>query len=54
MIHTKALPACQVCPGAPYLILRKDLELPGVRSAPPKLVGRWLRAHLMASRCDYS
>jgi DNA invertase Pin-like site-specific DNA recombinase len=36
MIHTKALPARQVCPGAPYLILRKDLELPGVRSAPPK------------------
>ena len=36
MIHTKTLPARQVCPGAPYLILRKDLELPGVRSAPPK------------------
>jgi Recombinase/Recombinase zinc beta ribbon domain len=36
MIHTKTLPACQVCPGAPYLILRKDLELPGVRSALPK------------------
>ena len=36
MIHTKTLPARQVCAGAPYLILRKDLELPGVRSAPPK------------------
>ncbi len=36
MIHTKTLPARQVCPGAPYLILRKDLELPSVRSAPPK------------------
>jgi len=36
MIHTKALPARQVCPGAPYVILRKDLELPGVRSVPPK------------------
>jgi DNA invertase Pin-like site-specific DNA recombinase len=36
MIHTKTLPARQVCPGAPYLILRKDLELPGVRPAPPK------------------
>jgi excisionase family DNA binding protein len=36
MIHTKTLPARQVCPGAPYLILRKDLELPGVRSSPPK------------------
>jgi hypothetical protein len=36
MIHTKTLPARQVCPGAPYIILRKDLELPGVRSAPPK------------------
>jgi hypothetical protein len=36
MIHTKTLPARQVCPGAPYLIFRKDLELPGVRSAPPK------------------
>jgi DNA invertase Pin-like site-specific DNA recombinase len=36
MIHTKTLPARQVCPGAPYLILRKDLELPGVRSALPK------------------
>jgi hypothetical protein len=35
MIHTKALPARQVCPGAPYVILRKDLELPGVRSVPP-------------------
>ena len=36
MIHTKTLPARQVCPGAPYIILREDLELPGVRSAPPK------------------
>ena len=36
MIHTKALPARQVCPGAPYVILLKDLELPGVRSVPPK------------------
>ena len=36
MIHTKTLPARQVCPGAPYIILRKDLELPGVRSAPPQ------------------
>jgi hypothetical protein len=35
MIHTKTLPARQVCPGAPYIILRKDLELPGVRSASP-------------------
>jgi excisionase family DNA binding protein len=35
MIHTKTLPAHQVCPGAPYVILRKDLELPGVRTAPP-------------------
>jgi hypothetical protein len=35
MIHTKTLPARQVCPGAPYVILRKDLELPGVRSVPP-------------------
>ena len=35
MIHTKTLPARQVCPGAPYVILRKDLELPGVRCAPP-------------------
>ncbi|MGD0107048.1 MAG: hypothetical protein ABSC06_23870 [Rhodopila sp.] len=36
MIHTKTLPARQVCPGAPCIILRKDLELPSVRSAPPK------------------
>jgi excisionase family DNA binding protein len=36
MIHTKTLPARQVCPGAPYVILRQDLELPGVRSAPPR------------------
>ena len=35
-IHTKTLAARQVCPGAPYIILRKDLELPGVRSASPK------------------
>ncbi len=35
MIHTKTLPASQVCPGAPYVIRRQDLELPGVRSAPP-------------------
>jgi DNA invertase Pin-like site-specific DNA recombinase len=35
MIHTKKLPARQVCPGAPYVILRQDLDLPGVRSAPP-------------------
>jgi excisionase family DNA binding protein len=34
MIHNKTLPARQVCPGAPYVILRQDLELPGVRSAP--------------------
>jgi excisionase family DNA binding protein len=33
MIHTQTLPARQVCPGAPYVILRQDLELPGVRSA---------------------
>jgi DNA invertase Pin-like site-specific DNA recombinase len=36
MIHTKTLPARQVCPGAPYVILRQDLELPGVRSAPSR------------------
>jgi DNA invertase Pin-like site-specific DNA recombinase len=36
LIHAKTLPARQVCPGAPYIILRKDLELPGVRSASPK------------------
>jgi hypothetical protein len=36
MIHTETLPARQVCPGTPYLILHKDLELPGVRSAPHK------------------
>jgi excisionase family DNA binding protein len=36
MIHTKTLPARQVCPGAPYIILREDLELPGVRSAAPR------------------
>ncbi len=35
MIHTKTLPARQVCPGAPYIILRQDLDLPGVRSMPP-------------------
>ncbi len=35
MIHTKTLPASQVCPGAPYVIRRQDLELPGVRSVPP-------------------
>jgi excisionase family DNA binding protein len=35
MIHNKTLPARQVCPGAPYVILRQDLELPGVRSVPP-------------------
>jgi excisionase family DNA binding protein len=35
MIHTKTLPARQVCPGAPYVILRQDLDLPGVRSVPP-------------------
>jgi excisionase family DNA binding protein len=34
MIRTKTLPVRQVCPGAPYLILRQDLELPGVRSVP--------------------
>jgi excisionase family DNA binding protein len=34
MIHTKTLPARQVCPGAPYIILRQDLELPGVRPVP--------------------
>jgi excisionase family DNA binding protein len=33
MIHNKTLPARQVCPGAPYIILRRDLELPGVRPA---------------------
>jgi excisionase family DNA binding protein len=33
MIHTQTLPARQVCPGAPYVIRRQDLELPGVRSA---------------------
>src|SRR5690348_15263971 len=36
MIHTKTLPARQVCPGAPYVIRRQDLELPGVRSMPPR------------------
>jgi hypothetical protein len=36
MIHTKTLPARQVCPGAPYIILRQDLDLPGVRSAAPR------------------
>ena len=36
MIHTKALPARQVCPGAPYVIRRQDLELPEVRSTPPR------------------
>jgi hypothetical protein len=36
MIHTKTLPARQVCPGAPYIILRQDLELPGVRPAQPR------------------
>ena len=35
MIHTKTLPARQVCPGAPYVILRQDLDLPGVRPVPP-------------------
>lgn len=35
MIHSKTLPARQVCPGAPYVIHRQDLELPGVRSVPP-------------------
>ena len=35
MIHSKTLPASQVCPGAPYVILRQDLALPGVRPAPP-------------------
>jgi excisionase family DNA binding protein len=35
MIHAKTLSAHQVCPGAPYVIRRQDLELPGVRSAPP-------------------
>jgi len=35
MIHAKTLPARQVCPGAPYVIFRQDLELPGVRSTPP-------------------
>lgn len=35
MIRTKTLPARQVCPGAPYVILRKDLDLPGVRFAAP-------------------
>ena len=34
MIHTKTLPARQVCPGAPYIILRKDLELPGRLARP--------------------
>ncbi len=43
LIHTKALPASQVCPGAPYLILRKDLELPGVRSAPKAPVSADIR-----------
>jgi excisionase family DNA binding protein len=33
MIHNKTLPARQVCPGAPYIILRHDLALPGVRPA---------------------
>src|SRR5271166_6834404 len=36
MIHTKTLPARQVCPGAPYVIRRQDLELPNVRSAVPR------------------
>jgi DNA invertase Pin-like site-specific DNA recombinase len=36
MIHTKTLPARQVCPGAPYIILRQDLELPGVRPTQPR------------------
>jgi DNA invertase Pin-like site-specific DNA recombinase len=35
MIRTNTLPARQVCPGAPYVVLRKDLELPGVRPVPP-------------------
>jgi excisionase family DNA binding protein len=35
MIHSRTLPAHQVCPGAPYVILRQDLERPDVRSAPP-------------------
>jgi len=30
MIHSRTLPASQVCPGAPYVILRQDLALPGV------------------------
>jgi len=47
MIHTKTLPARQVCPGAPYLILRKDLELPGVRSAPKAPVSADIRQTAM-------
>jgi excisionase family DNA binding protein len=35
MIHAKTLPARQICPGAPYVIRRQDLDLPGVRSVPP-------------------
>jgi excisionase family DNA binding protein len=32
MIRSKTLPASQICAGAPYVILRQDMELPGVRS----------------------
>jgi excisionase family DNA binding protein len=35
MIHSRTLPASQVCPGAPYVILRQDLALPGVRPETP-------------------
>ena len=35
MIKTGRLPAQQVCPGAPYLIRRADLDRPGFRHPPP-------------------
>jgi excisionase family DNA binding protein len=46
MIHSQTLPARQVCPGAPDIILRQDLDMPGVR--PAKLtpsIGRFTTDH---------
>jgi excisionase family DNA binding protein len=36
LIRAKVLPARQICPGTPYVILRTDLELPGVRRTSSK------------------
>jgi excisionase family DNA binding protein len=36
LVRAKVLPACQVCPHAPYVIRRADLDRPEVRSASTK------------------